>query len=395
MTLTDTLPAQVPDVETTAEAETERKQRLREQFNPMVRSWGEAFDRKYQLFAKTLGFAMDMDTWAATISTPQLQRNYRKMWHKPIHRATVFRHLHDMEQAGIIIREHTDQPGTTRQGWNRYHVDFSFVIRHGQVVLYEFGATESDQATAIEGSQKSRIQGSQKQECDPTCDPTCDPLTSRNLGESSSAGLRAEPLPAEDESEDEISAQWAGFEFEEGMKFLGASGKTWQLEWDNNADDEIYPWVMVNYENEDSRSDLCGDDLRALLTDGTLILFWKPVPEENTNAQPGAVAYPDPIDEDVPDAPAIRQLRSGLIFHSWEKNAPSLVLTREIDGNWLVYNNGTGMELGMRTPDELLTDPYYPGGCYLEDADVEAIMASRPERHEQKYGKVEHDAEPK
>ena len=392
MTLTDTLPAQVPDVETTAEAETERKQRLREQFNPMVRSWGEAFDRKYQLFAKTLGFAMDMDTWAATIGTPQLQRNYRKMWHKPIHRATVFRHLHDMEQAGIIIREHTDQPGTTRQGWNRYHVDFSFVIRHGQVVLYEFGATESDQATAIEGSQKSRIQGSQKQECDPTCDP----LTSRNLGESSSAGLRAEPLPAEDESEDEISAQWAGFEFEEGMKFLGASGKTWQLEWDNNADDEIYPWVMVNYENEeDFRPDLCGDDLRQGLTDGTLTLMGaEPVPEEHIDpVQPAAVPDPDPVDEDVPDVPDERQLRSGLVFHSW--NGPSVVLTREIDGNWLVCSNSTGMEMGVRTPDELLSHPYYNGGFYLEEADVEAIMAEKRERHERKYGKVEHDAESK
>ena len=359
-----------------------RTERLHEH-NQRVYRWGEAFDHKYRGVAKVLGWAVDIDTHEASISVATIRRRHRQRLRRAISRATVFRHLHDLQSAGIVQIEAQYWDNGSRRG-SLYRVNFGLVIKNGQVVSHGF-------ATPIFTRHPRLIHPLRR-----GLRPPVTKGESISDGDSSPGGSSS---AAEDEYE--ISDQWAGFEFEEGMKFLStSSGKTWQLEWDDNADDEIYPWVLVNYENEDSRSDLCGDDLRALLTDGTLILFWnpaslridpEPVPQEITNTQPGAT---DPVDEDVPDVPAVQQLRPGLIFHSWEK-APSVVLTREIDGNWLVCDNGTGKELGMRTPDELLTHPYYDGGFYLEDADVEAILARKREWHEQKYGKVEHDAEPK
>ena len=100
---------------------------------------GQAFDPKYRGVVKILGWAVDIDTHEAVISISTIRRRHQQRLKRPVSRATVFRHLHDLHprhsaDRGPVLGQRADRRGSL------YRVNFGLVIKNGQVVSHGFGA---------------------------------------------------------------------------------------------------------------------------------------------------------------------------------------------------------------------------------------------------------------
>src|SRR5260370_18652678 len=77
--------------------------------NEQVFEWGEQFDPKYRRVVKALGWTVNVDTLdghtgIAVTSIPKIRKRIRERKMGSISRATVFRHLRDLEAARVIKR---------------------------------------------------------------------------------------------------------------------------------------------------------------------------------------------------------------------------------------------------------------------------------------------------
>ena len=107
--------------------------------NRMVVEWGDQFDRKYRRTVKVIGFMTDRESHECFFKVSTLRHKYRTRWRADISRATLFRHLSDLKDAGVI----TVKPRYWPNGQQReslYQVHFGVVIRGGITAAADYPA---------------------------------------------------------------------------------------------------------------------------------------------------------------------------------------------------------------------------------------------------------------
>jgi hypothetical protein len=197
---------------------------------------------------------------------------------------------------------------------------------------------------------------------------------------SSARGASASTSSPEDENEVELEPESGSSSLSKHSRFYY---NRYLLELDKRAEEDGEPgWWCTHAEGRSFYPD-------SLLEDGMKHGWLTSAKEQEELAgEPGgdadALGDPDPASTPPPGRgvpPALagpRQLQAGDIYRGWvddSRRTERIVLAREEDGKWLVYDETTGMEVGYRTPDELHAMQY--GGLY---PDAEYAMARKREK---------------